>query len=206
MPTSPYAAHTAQEWLDLVWERAGDPRKSARRGEVCQYEAKEGCPPCFIGAALTPEQAADLDGRPLDASKAATQGFLVVTDRPGPEGAEFLHELQCIHDADSAQNWKRRLTEIAQFHGLTVPPEKAAPTLILSMPITGHVDIEIPIPEGVDIDDLDEEQAEALFWEHIDDHADQVDDTLTWEYTPRVTTGNVCHAEQHSLDWMRGQE
>lgn len=63
---------------------------------------------------------------------------------------------------------------------------------IVSIPITGTC--------AVEVEASDRKSAIAAAWKAIDDgNKGEVE----WEYTENVTTGNVCHAMQNSIEVTR---
>ena len=68
---------------------------------------------------------------------------------------------------------------------------------MVTVPITGHVTLE------VDVDD--ESGALPAFYaraEEIKNFAEEAEEYV-WEFTEEVTSGNVCHAETHSIEVCR---
>lgn len=71
-------------------------------------------------------------------------------------------------------------------------------TLNIYMPTTGYVTMVVEVPEDFV---ATEDNVIDTFWDNVDDRLDDVREDHQWEFTPRVTTGNVPHAMQNSVDW-----
>lgn len=66
------------------------------------------------------------------------------------------------------------------------------PKFIVSVPITGAASFEVEAESEAD--------AKELVWDAIDDGQDP---EVVWEYTERVTTGNVSHAYLNEIDVVK---
>ena len=62
----------------------------------------------------------------------------------------------------------------------------------VAMPITGIVTLTVEAE--------DHESAIAAFWAAIESSDEPPKEELEWEYTPEVTSGNVCYAMQNSVE------
>lgn len=68
---------------------------------------------------------------------------------------------------------------------------------IVTIPITGHVDIACSFEGEPNDDGL--ENAAMDQWDKMSSR--QQRDCTTWEFTPQVSTGNVSHAECNEMSW-----
>lgn len=119
-------SRTLQEWFDIAWQRAKDPRRCSRDCDThgsdrCSYEAIGDIPPCFIGSGLTREQQgfAEANNSGSMASDLMEAGLIYV-EGPKHDGDD-LDRLQAIHDCGEPEGWRYQLIDYANERGLTIP-------------------------------------------------------------------------------------
>jgi len=68
------------------------------------------------------------------------------------------------------------------------------PRYIVTIPITGYASVEVEAASA--------KTAEDAAWEALEDDAtaEEVRQNVEWEFTPHVTTGNVCHARLNDIE------
>ncbi len=115
-------SQTAQEWFNGAWKRSKDSHKSMKDKEdirSCVYREKNG-PGCFVGCQV-PSDVRLIEGK--RASAQIDNGVISVSDLSTAKyyPADFLNELQNIHDNNPVESWEKLLREFTIKHRLTIP-------------------------------------------------------------------------------------
>lgn len=124
-----------QEWFDAAWKRsaiqirAQVPNSRSKSGFSCSYPALEdGTPGCFIGVVLKEHDLLGDEGVQgnLGASDLVWSEVIGLSDEEDDcEAADFLSDLQGIHDSAEPTFWREGLTSLALEHQLVIPAEGA---------------------------------------------------------------------------------
>lgn len=107
---------TNQEFFQIVWERAKDPRLSLSITGTGAYRGEDALA-CFVGAAVPDEEyTPSCEDTPVYALR--KHGLF-----PTLEGVHLrlLEQCQDVHDDDEPRHWKSALEEIADEWGLRLP-------------------------------------------------------------------------------------